>query len=511
MFDIFKIFSFFKKNFTKKDLLIIFFILVFFFLTRLVNLDKNPIFSDEGIYIHWAKVAWKDASWRFISLTDGKQPLQTWATIPFLKLFPDNMLLAGRLFAVFSGLFSLVGIFVLSFYLFNKNVAYLSSILYIITPFFLFFDRIALVDSFVASSSIWMFFFSLLLASTLRFDISLLFGMFSGLFLLAKSSVSLFILNSFFSFINLFKEKKDLLKKIINYLVLFSLSIIIAYLIYNIQRLSPYLHYVAEKNKTFVLTVDEFLKNPFLVFWHNFRYIPFYVAHSIGYASFIFGIIGFYLIAKKNKWLSLYMILWIILPYLPMSFFMKLLSIRYTIFLAPLFIVSAAYFLDYFFSKKMTFLKMFFVFIFYFFTFYFSFTIIFAYDKIPFPPIPAPSVDRGQYIEGWPAGWGIKEFVDFAREKSKEKPVIILAEGNFGMSADVLEVFLKRDDRITIKGFWPFDERQLFEHQPLLKDNYIYAFYSHRSEFPKNWPLKLIKKIEKPGRKSQFYVFQLVK
>ncbi|MGB9883546.1 MAG: ArnT family glycosyltransferase [Microgenomates group bacterium] len=512
MFNIFAIFSFLKKNFSKKDILIGFLILILFFLTRLIYLDKNPIFSDEGIYIRWAKVAWHDPTWRFISLTDGKQPLQTWVTIPFLKIFPDNALLAGRLFAVFSGLFSLLGIFALSFYLFGKRVAYISSLLYITTPFFLFFDRIALVDSFVAASYIWMFFLSLILANFLRLDIALIFGFLTGIFLLAKSSVSLFVLNSFFGFINIFKEKKDVFKKIINYLILFLISTTIAYLIYNVQRLSPFLHYVAEKNKTFVLTWDEFLKNPFQVFWHNFRYIPYYIAHSLGYASFIFGLFGFYLIGKKNFWLALYFLLWIILPYGPMSFFMRLLSIRYTIFLAPLFIVGTAYFINYLFLNKKNFIKKsILILIAYLFTLYFSYTVIFAYDTIPFPPLPSPSVDRGQYIEGWPAGWGIKEFMDFAREKSKEKPVIILAEGNFGMSADVLDVFLKRDDKITIKGYWPFDEKPLFEHQSLLDKNYVFVFYSHRNQFPSSWPLKLIKKIKKPGNQSQFYIFQLVK
>ena len=111
MFDIFAIIFWVKKNISKKDFLFIFLLFVIYFLTRLYNLDKFPIFSDEGIYIHWAKVAWHDASWRFISLTDGKQPLQTWGTIPFLKLFPENAFLAGRLFSVATGFAGLVGMF----------------------------------------------------------------------------------------------------------------------------------------------------------------------------------------------------------------------------------------------------------------------------------------------------------------------------------------------------------------------------------------------------------------
>src|SRR3989339_1309055 len=131
MFDIFKIFSFLKKSFSKKDILIISLVIGLFFLTRLINLDKFPIFSDEGIYIRWAKVAWHDATWRFISLTDGKQPLQTWGTIPFLKFFPQNPLLAGRLFSVATGGFGLVGLVSCCYYLFGKRSMYFAAFFYI--------------------------------------------------------------------------------------------------------------------------------------------------------------------------------------------------------------------------------------------------------------------------------------------------------------------------------------------------------------------------------------------
>ncbi len=95
MIDLMGVVRLIRKNITRTDLLLIGGIIAVYVFTRLYRLDNFPIFSDEGIYIHWAKTAWHDAAWRFISLTDGKQPLQTWGTIPFLKLFPNNALLAG--------------------------------------------------------------------------------------------------------------------------------------------------------------------------------------------------------------------------------------------------------------------------------------------------------------------------------------------------------------------------------------------------------------------------------
>ena len=194
MFNLFELLNKLKKLVSRRDVLIVAGLLLLFFLTRLTKLTDLPIFTDEAIYIHWAKLAWKDASWRFVSLTDGRQPLQTWATIPFLKLFEADPLLAGRLFGVFSGLFALIGLFFLSYYLFGKKAAFIASLIYILNPYYLFYDRMALADSVVNGFFVWFIFFCLVLIKHQRLDLALIFGMLAGLGTLAKSTVRLFFL-----------------------------------------------------------------------------------------------------------------------------------------------------------------------------------------------------------------------------------------------------------------------------------------------------------------------------
>lgn len=501
MFDIFKIFSFLKKNFSSKDAFVMILIIGLFILTRFIKLDQFPIFSDEGIYIRWAKVAWHDPSWRFISLTDGKQPLQTWGTIPFLKIFPYNALLAGRLFGVLGGFIGLIGFFILTFYLFGKKSAFFGSFFYIFTPYFLFYERMALIEAWVNAGFIWIFLLLIWLAKGKKLSTALLLGFVGGFFLLAKSSVRIFLILGVLGPIIFFKKNlKKFVKDSLNYFILLAISILIATVIYNVQRLSPFFHYVAKKNLTFVMSFEEFIKTPFQYFWYNLKNTPLFVLWEMGFITGLFGIIGLIQLIRKDKNLGFYFLLWIIFPLTAIVFFTKVLFPRYLIFFASILLILAVYFLSNLpKSIKPAFLILFFISV-----AYFNYTILFDYKNIPFPP-----VDRGQYIEGWPAGWGIKETMEFAREKSKEKPVIILSEGNFGMSYDVLDVFLKPTDRITLKGYWPLDEKQLYENQPFIKDNYVYVFFSHRKEFPKLWPIKLIKKIEKPGGKSSFYIFEL--
>src|SRR3989339_566088 len=379
MFDVSKIFSFFKKNFNRKDFLLGLGLVALFFLSRIIFLDKLPIFSDEGIYIHWARIAWHDASWRFISLTDGRQPLQTWGTIPFLKLFPQNLLFGGRMFSVATGFISLTGVFSLLFYLFNKKTAFWGAFLYIFTPFFLFYDRIALADSAVNSGFIWILFFSILVVKTLRLDLAILFGITAGMAMLTKSSVRLFIGLAVFAPILIWNKKfgKNIINKAVNYFILFAFVFSIAIVIYNIQRLSPFMHYIELKNNTFVMPISEIVK--------------------------------------------------------------------------------------------------------------------------------------GQYVEGETAGYGAKEIMEFARVKSKEKQVIVLAEGDYGLIGDVLNVFLKDDDKINIRGFWPLNEKTLFDNQKELKENLVYVVFSQRKDFPTNWPIKLIKKYDKPGLRTAYYLFELIR
>lgn len=504
MLDVFKIVTFLKKTFNRKDVLIIFLIILLFFATRLTNLTLHPIFSDEGIYIHWAKVAWHDASWRFISLTDGKQPLQTWATIPFLKFFPDNMLLAGRLFATLGGFITLSGVFSLFFYLFSKKTAYWGSFLYILTPYFLFYERLALVDSYVSAALIWIFFLSILMVKERRLETSLIFGAMGGLFLLAKSSVQMFIGLSALAPILIFEKKfKSFIKNSLNYFLLLGLGALIANLIYNIQRLSPFMHYVSQKNLTFIMSFQEFLQTPFKYFFHNLGHIPLYFAWESGFILTLIAVVGLVILFKRDFRLFAYLLLWIVAPYIVVSFFMKVLFPRYIIFFAGLSLIAAAAAFHYLSDKwKRILFVLFFVSV-----MYFDYAILFAPAKIPFP-----EVDRGQYIEGWPAGWGIKEFMEEARIESKSKPVIILAEGNFGMASDVLQVFLKREDegKITVKGYWPLGEQQLRENIPLLENSAVYVFFSHEDEFPENWPLTPHKTLTKPGNKSEFRIFRLV-
>lgn len=508
MFDIFQIINFIKSKISLKDIFIVSSLLILFFVTRLINLDKFPIFTDEGIYIHWAKLAWHDASWRFVSLTDGRQPLQTWGTIPFLKLFPYNALFGGRLFAVTTGLFAMTGLFSLLSYLFGKKAGYIGSFLYIFTPFFLFYDRLALMDSGINAFAIWILFLSFILVKTLRIDVAIIFGLTAGCALLSKSSTQLFLALSLFAPILIFEKKIIVwIKKSLNYFILFFIVCVFGFTLYNIQRLSPFLHFVNLKNYTFIYSISELIKNPFSSFWFNLTSIPYYVLTESGYFLPIIGLFGLLLLIKNKPRMGIYLAVWTFLPFIIICFIARVLYPRYVIFFASMCVIFLSYFIMKLQEQKKEIIGISLL-LFFFSVGFFNYTILFDYQKIPLPEI-----DRGQYIEGGSSGYGIKEIIEFARLKSKEKPVRILAEGSFGMAGDALDVFTQPNDRISIKSYWPLDEKNIIENQKDLDKEFIYVVYVYKkdSEIPKSVPLKLVQKYIKPGGKSMIHLFELQK
>jgi hypothetical protein len=68
--------NFFK--FHKADIIILSGLGFVYLLTRLIALLKLPIFTDESIYIYWAKFIDSYHSHWLISITDGKPPLLIW-------------------------------------------------------------------------------------------------------------------------------------------------------------------------------------------------------------------------------------------------------------------------------------------------------------------------------------------------------------------------------------------------------------------------------------------------
>lgn len=431
----------------KLDWLIIFGLVIGFLVLVTANLTRLPIFVDEALYLRWAQIAWHDASWRFISLTDGKQPLYVWFVIPFLKLI-DDPLYAGRLASGVSGLISVLGMGYLGYLLGNKKTGLIAMILTALSPYLFFYYRFGVMESTLVAGSIWVCNFSILLARSRRLDVAMILGMITGATILTKSSGMFFLLLIPAAYLLDFDRKKLFTKSTFNYLGLVLVAWIIAGVMYNVQRLSPWMHMIGQKNAFFIVPYadifNEFgrLSNNFLDVWR----------WQIGYTTIpvlILATIGLYLMTRADARKSLFLLSWLLAPMLGTVLLARLFAPRYVIFVTPFILYFATYALSTIKNIKLTILTV------------FSVTLLPLYlitilitDPINYPYV---SVDEG-YVNGWSAGNGTKQIADWALDHMRQtgKPMTIFTEGTFGILPHGLELYVDgRVEGLTITGLYP--------------------------------------------------------
>ena len=309
---------------------------ILFFSSRLINLTLIPIFTDEAIYIRWGQIALQDPVHRFISLEDGKQPMFVWLMLPALKWISDP-LMAGRLVSVFSGSLSLVGLIALSWRLFGEKISLLTRFIYIISPFFLLYDRLALYDSLTTALMVWALFLTILMADLLRLDIALLLGMAIGTGFLTKSSAR-FALILRPSMLLLFDWKtKERGKRLFKLAGLGIVATLISKGIELILRLAPLSHIIGLKDHTFIVTNQEFIAHPFERFFGNLGGLWSWIQSYATYPLMGLFVIGLIYGLKKYRTKTAFLSLWFLVPFLALASFGKVLYPRYLLFmLAPL-------------------------------------------------------------------------------------------------------------------------------------------------------------------------------
>ena len=429
-------------------------LLVFLFLfSRFFKLTRLPIFCDEAIYIRWAQIAWHDASQRFISLTDGKQPLQTWLTIPFLRII-DDPLAAGRAMAGAAGFFLFIIAFFGSAVFFKKKEAgFWTAILFLVAPYLVFFDRMALAESLLALFGLGAFFFSYLLGTTRRLDVALLAGIWLGFGLLVKSSAFFFLL--LFPLGLIFIVKKDWrrgsARELKKFTLLFIVVLLVSLVIYNVQRLSPWMYVIAQKNKTFALPLSQAIREPKRLI-HNFSSAMDWFWTYLTPPIFLVSLIGLFWLLKEDMRRGLFLLGWLLFPLLGESLIAKVFTSRYLAFLAPLFLLGAAYFLlrlrgllkreqKRFFLGLVVFVVIW--------PLWRDYQLIFIPEKFPFT-----KTDRG-YLEEWTAGYGVVEVAEIIKKEALERSVVVGTEGYFGLLPQGLEIYLEGTGRVNIVSYYP--------------------------------------------------------
>jgi hypothetical protein len=413
---------------------------------RLYHLNLIPVFADEAIYIRWSQIMGAEPTLRFLPLSDGKQPLFMWVLMFYVRRMADP-LFAGRLLSVASGLGTMVGIFCVSYLLFkNKLVSLISTAIYALSPFTFFFDRMALVDSMLATFGIWTLFFGILTAKTRRLDMAMITGFCLGGALLTKSPALFFtlLLPTTWIFI---KKPKDLIKLFFLIIVTYA----IGYGMYNVLRLGPNFQLITSRNADYILPISNLWTNPKDPFIFHIKEIftDWFVKMGPWPILGLF-VIGLLVNLKKYWKETIILTSWFIIPLLVQSEYAKVFTVRYIIFtLPPLFILAAS---GLSLPRRSLLAKAGWII----FTLFVVLALKFNYLIVTSPENASlPNSERSGYLEEWTAGTGIKEIADYLRTEEQKDPktkIVVGTEGYFGTLPDGLQMYLNDRPKITVIG-----------------------------------------------------------
>lgn len=493
-------------------------IIILYFFTRFYNILGLPIFTDEAIYVRWSQIASNDAAWRFISLTDGKQPMYVWIAMVLMKLIHDP-LMAGRTVSVIAGFFSMLGLFFLTNEVFHplgnsraRKLAFFTAFIYVIYPFSLVYDRMALYDSLVAMFIIWSLYFEILLVRHLRLDLALILGMIIGGGMLTKTNANFaFILLPFLLLLIDFK-KKDW-KERVGKLILFSgVAIFIANVMYAILRLSPFYHIISAKNLVFLYSPQEWLQAPFAYFLPNLgpmtNWLMIYMT-----LPFLVLVVASFLVEKKLLREKLLLFIWFAAPFIAAAFFFRTSYPRFILFMTmPLLILGTYTLYNLIIYAKKIWLKVIVVIVF------LSMFVINDYFIVTdLARAYIPKSDRGQFLASWPAGIGVKETIAFLAEKAKTQKIYVGTAGTFGLMPYALEIYLVNNPNIIIKGFWPVSSQTPPEEALAASKKMptYFVFYQDcvgclkTGTAPITWKVEKVFQIERLEKDSFYTLYQI--
>ena len=439
-----KVFSNLRKIIIKNKYLVL--LIVFYFVFRLFNLTKLPIFNDEAIYLDWGWRETHRAGFLYYSLYDAKQPLLMWIFGIAEGVFSDP-LFAGRLVSVISGFLTLIGIYKLAKYLFEEKTALIAAFLYTIVPIFTLYDRQALMESSIAMIGIWTCFF---LVKYLKEE-SLKFSIFAGLILgvgfFIKSSALVFIL-SYTLLILTYSVISKKVKVINEFLVTAGFFLIsISLLLINTQFWNT-----LASNSRYSLTITELLSFPFKQ-WSgslavNTQLAFFYVTPLL----FLTGLAGIVVIFVKKDYFKRLFLIFFLLSLLVATLLVRVPTDRYLISFLPFLMIPASYVIVSVLNKN-KFFGVFFMFII--FIIPLSLTLLQIINPVNyFLTIGRyTSFGNSSYLQGFTSGYGVDETITYFQNISKQRKIIITIGENSGNPESAMLVYFYKNTNVQVVYF----------------------------------------------------------
>lgn len=482
-------------NINFKNTFIVLGLIIAGFVLRVSKLVSLPVFADEAIYIRWSEIMRAEQTLRFLPLSDGKQPFYMWVLMPFLKVISDP-LFAGRFVSVLCGVAIIVGVYLLAKLLFKTNkVAILAAAITTVSPFLIFFDRLALVDSMLSMFGVWTLLLVVKTVTTGRLDFAMLSGFALGGALLTKSPALFFVILLPTALI-LVKGQKNFYPYL-RAIMLLVVTAVIGYGMYNILRLGPNFNLLSSRNLDYVHPFSHIFQSPLDPLIPHIKDMAGYL-WMIGPVSIILLVVlGIIIGLKKHIRETLLISLWFIVPLFAVMEYAKVFTARYVLYVIPFLVILASLSIEY--SKKW--LKYFVIALAV--ALFVQSLVIDAKLIFNIESVKLPRSERSGYLEEWTAGQGIRETADFLISESVTNPnekIVIGTEGYFGTLPDGLQMYLNRNPEIVAIGIGlTFDKlpTPLYESKKFGNRTYLLVNKSRFHNTPEKLGLKLVREFSK--------------
>lgn len=455
---------------------------------------RFPIFTDEAEYLRAAQIILQNPVDIFFPLERGRQPLFIWITAFFIQFSFKDFLVSIRLVSFISGMFTMLGLYFLTFELFKrKKIATICSVIYVLYPFALVYDTIGLLDGMVGTFYIWSLYLTLRLLKKQNLTNTIFLGLVIGVGLLVKTNAifSLYLLPIATLF---FLPKKYILKFILRVTFIFFCVVIISKGIEGILKISPYYTKILDVNGIFVypkrewiglasaIKLETFLNNAETLISWLFGYVkvPYIFLVFISFFSWKF---------IRQKAIC---IIYFILPLLALSIFGKILFPRYIYFmtlpLLPLVALGLVYISE---GLKKAFVNRYMLVVEIFVYILFLIYPLSVVLKLSIDPVNAniPKKDAVMYYGTNYMQIVLRITTNYFRAQAKEGKILIGVYKSYGWYPNAWEVYLAQEKNIIIKEYNITDEELSLPIKfisDVKKENMTAFFMSYRE----SWQVK---------------------
>lgn len=372
-------------------------------ITRIYNLGILPLFVDESIYIRWATLI-SHGQYLFLPLIDGKL-LQVW--LSSLVVGITNPLWVCRFILVLSGAFTMWTTYQIGKLLQNQYVGLFAAYFYIIVPFTLFYDRMALPDgmltTFTALSLLW----SINLIREARWKYVILLGVSMAFAIITKVPGLLVLFTPLLTGFLLHASKN--FWKLVKWA--YSITVIIA--LYPVVAFFTTTTQIKEKS-VLGSSLIELLKHFIVNIQIAFEWLLSYWTLPV----MILGILGLIVSLLRKRYEGILLFLVALIPIVVFALISNVWFPRYILFTSvPFFVLASLGLFELFKSKISTVLLIITVIVSGCFAWLLDYYLWINPIKTPLPPI-----ERFQYVEGCPSGYGVKQMVAYIHQKMFKYP-----------------------------------------------------------------------------------------